>query len=275
MKRLYAAFALIIIASGYSAASTFNADTVAVSTISGLSNSNGITFSSYVYFSDGSSLTLQGAGGYVTTNSSVIASAYFGDGSHLTSAGDTLLAATQTFSGANTFLSSFTVQSMGNQIIISTSNSTSNILISSSGAISFYPSLHNSSSTIVPQANSTNPNLGPCVAGSTLTITTTGGRVEAEFSGITGNDSGGGGAAPMSILQDGQFARDMSSSRALVYSDYGFASIGGATFSYLFDAPAPGAHSYCLTIGDASGTQVTLVNSAGLATNLFFVKEIK
>lgn len=62
-----------------------------VSTIGGNPSSNGINISSYVYVVSGASVTLQGAGGYLTTSSSVTASAFFGNGANLTSIGTAAL----------------------------------------------------------------------------------------------------------------------------------------------------------------------------------------
>ena len=85
-----------------------DADTIYVSTIAGPAYSNGIALSSSVYFTPGSSLTLQGAEGTITTASSVTGSAFLGDGSHL--AGIALLNSSNTLTWVNIFTSIFTVQ---------------------------------------------------------------------------------------------------------------------------------------------------------------------
>jgi hypothetical protein len=128
--------------------SILSADAIQVSTIAGQTNSNGIVFSSDVFIAAGSSLTLQGSGGYITSQSSITAAAFFGDGSALT--GIATLSSTQTWSKSNIFNSSFTIQSGARQIVISTSVSVRNILIDVNGATSFFPELHNTTSTIDP-----------------------------------------------------------------------------------------------------------------------------
>ena len=253
--------------------STVRLDTLLVSTISASSNSGTITIASAASITSGGSLNLSGSGGYIIGASSIIASAFFGDASHLS--GLAIENATQTWTGANTFLSTFSVRSNGRQIIFSTGSTTNNILLDQNGNISFYPSLHNSSSTVIPQGSTTDTTFGPCLAGSTLTITTSGGRVEVLFSGTIINITGGsfGNPAAASFLQDGQFARNLSPTIAIVR---GGAGIDVGPFRYLLDAPSPGVHSYCLTLAaPAGGGGTTSINETANFTNFFYVNEIK
>jgi len=259
-------------------ASEISVDTLYVSTVVG--QLGGIRISSNVFFTSGSSLTLSGATGNITTASSVTTSGFFGDGSHLTGISPIVLTSTQTFNGAVTFTSSFTIQSHGRQIILSTSSTVNNIAISSTGALSFYPNLHNSSSTSIPNTTITTTQLGTCVTGSTLTIQTSGGRVEAEFSGLIRLAQPAGSSATLvGILQDGQFVRNLSATKPILYGRFGSGNAqnsAGYPINYLFDAPPPGEHSYCLTVAAPDGGDgITIVNDSAVCRNIFFVKEIK
>lgn len=256
-----------------SKAGTVSADAIYVSTIGGQGSQSGIVFSTAVYFVAGASLTLQGPSGYITSSSSINATAFFGDGSHLT--GVSTLASSQIFSGANTFASSFTVRSNGLRITLSTSSTVSNIDIDQMGTVKFYPELHNSSSTIIPNATTTNQYCGPCVLGSTLTITTTGGDVEISFSGVLGT---GERIAAINFLQDGQFVGDLGADAVIgKMSSNGNSDSEVITVHYLVGAPTSGAHSYCLSLCtnfSSSGFTATLRNDA-VNANLFSIKELK
>lgn len=249
------------------AASTASFDSISVSSVGALGD-NGITISSSVYIRNGNSLTLDGATGYITLVSSVNASAFFADGSHLN--GVASLVATQTFSGGNTFISSFTVDTGGMAISLSTSASTNNLLIGSNGTASFYPELHNSSSTTVPQAATTALTCSICVAGSTLTITTAGGNVGAVLTGYIDNSAG---TAELGLLQDGQYVGNFTSQVSVRADATPFFS--NTIFKYLVTGPDAGTHSYCLTLcrTTAVGT-ATLYNDSANA-NIFFVEELR
>lgn len=264
--------------------SDITSDSMTAGTIAGQSTSNGMTFSSFVYISAGSSVTLQGSGGYITNSSSITASALFGSGAQINGAG--VLFATQTHSGANEFVSSVTIQSGGRAVIFSTSATTNNISLNAQGAISFYPELHNSSATTVPDITVTNNTFGPCIAGSTITITSTGGRIELNFTGsFYGGAGGGGSRCGLNVLQDGDFISGLSSTVGItsIGFDSGTSYAAATPFSYLITAPSAGTHSYCLAIARLSGgSDCTLVNSlgrpplgSGSARNQFYVKEIK
>ncbi len=252
-------------------------DIAIISTIGTQSASDSIYFSSAIFLTSGSSLTLQGANGHITTGSSVTASTYRGDGSNLTGTGGIVLTATQTFSGATTFYSSFTVRSNGREIGLSTTTSANIISISSAGAIIFAPTLHNSTATTIPAATTTNSALGPCLSGSTLTIVTTGGQVEAQFSAFITNPNTSSTTA-VGILQDGQFVSDMSSTKPLMRGSSGAPSARAAylnTFSYLFTPGTPGAHTYCISLAAPDGGDAAITNAQGVVRNFFFLKELK
>jgi hypothetical protein len=246
-------------------------DSAATNRIYGASSS--IAISSPIYIAAGSSLTLQGANGSIVSGSSISASSFFGDGSNLT--GILSLSSTQTFSGSIIFQSSVTVQSGGRAIILSTGPSMANIQISPDGAISFYPGLHNSSSTIVPLATATNTHLGPCV--STITITTTGGAIEAIFSGEIQNDAASPDAR-LSFLQDAHFPPELVSGTndkaigGFVNTTTWPAIFMTTKMRWLFDPPSPGQHSYCLTMAAFNGGTTTLLDRTA---NIFTIREIK
>lgn len=252
-------------------------DALAISSIAG--RDGGIWISSSIHFGIGSSLTLQGAGGYFAGQSSVNAGAFFGDGGGLS--GIAKVGSSQVFAGANVFASSFSVASGGRQIVLATGTLTNNLTITPSGIAIFVPELHNSSHAIIPAAGTSASRLGPCVAGSTLTITTTGGRVEVILAATIANTFGSTGT--VSILQDGNFMNGFSPDVGLYGINVG---VQGTAFvspiDYLLEAPSPGAHSYCVTIANPRGVgSVFLINGGvivsgdGRASNLFYVKEIK
>lgn len=279
MRLIYSAIASALLTMSPAAhAGTVATDTIFVSTIS--SQSDGVSFSSYVYVAPNSSVTLQGSSGHITTGSSITASAFFGDGISLT--GIVRLASTQTFIGGNTFVSSFTIQSSGQQIIFSTGTNANNISISSAGAISFYPQLHNSSRTTIPEFSTTLSTFGPCVTGSTLTITATGGRIELNFNGsFTGSFADPGPFYKVNILEDGQFVIGLSSTVGIASDGFALGPLFHDTqaFMYILNGPRWGLHSYCLTLANIINQTLTLTNRSGLESNgsrnIFFVEEIK
>jgi hypothetical protein len=263
-------------------ASGVGADSVLFQEMKGNPTSNGIHISSPVTLVPGANLALTGGSGYILSLSSINAAAFIGDGSGVT--GIVTLSSTQTLSGANFFVSSFTVRSGGREIIISTSSVTKNIYISTNGAVSFFPKLHTSNAVVIPEASTGNSFLGWCVPGSTISLTTSGGKVNVSFSGqLQGTVPS---ATPpnypqISFLQDGQFVNNLSSAAGVALGIGTQLSLSETvSFSYLIDDPAPasGGHTYCLTIGQTSDSpvsgQVRLMNGAR-TTNLFFVKEIK
>lgn len=255
-------------------ASIAEGTTVSVGTVA--ANGTGITISSRVYLSPNSQLTLQSSGGYITTTSSITGSSFWGDGTNLSGVG--LLSATQTFSGANSFSSSFTARSGGRVLVISTSATMDNIRINSSGESSFYPELHNSSSTTFPLFSTTNNSFGPCVTGSSLTIQTSGGVVEVVIQttvSISSDGICGGWNAGINFLQDGQFVGDLSSGYGpgFISPSSCDASVKSVRISYLL-TPSAGLHSYCLTVSAIGGVHATTVGQS-VAANMFYVKELK
>lgn len=252
-------------------ASVIATDTLTVSTVAGLPGGSGVTFSTSVHLAGGANWTLRGGGGYLLSESSITASAFFGDAGALTGTSEGILGATQTFTGGNTFLSSFTVQSGGREIVFSTGSESSNLLIDQAGYLSFRPELHNSSATVVPEFVTTAFPMGTCALGSTITITSSGGRIEVTFVGVVD-----GALEPaVSFLQDGLFVNDLTPLTAIGKAQANRKIPGG--FAYLIDAPAPGIHFYCLVIGRTSNTvtAATKLYNDAFHGNLFYVKEIK
>jgi len=245
-------------------------DSAAVNTITAQAPSNAIFFSSAISILNGSSLTLQGAGGYVSTVSSINASAFFGDAGQLSGAGKII--SSQTFSGGNTFTSSFTVRSGGREIILSTSTSINNVYISPEGVLGFYPAIHNSSRTAgIPQYFTNNTTLGPCVPGSTITITTTGGQIEVNFAGSVTSAS-----ATITVLQDGQFINGLSATKGVnsyLSANPETTTFFPASFSYLLNSASAGVHTYCLSLAALGSSGATF--EEGVMTNIFYVIEVK
>jgi hypothetical protein len=273
---------------GNSSASNLGADNANVNIIASQTTATSISISSHVHLSPNITATLQGPLGYVTSRSSINASSFWGDGRLLS--GTINPSADVTFSGSNTFLSTFSVQSGGREIILSTSATTKNIDISSTGIILFSPELHNSSATAIPEFTTTNQNLSTCITGSTLTITTSGGRVELLFSGIITSTSPTNSTQQFALgfLQDGSPITGQDSHKGIIHYSGGFYQSGSAaSFRYIVSAPSSATHSYCLSIAavPSTGGSVTLLDSSGLENplafgpatgrNFFFIKEIK
>lgn len=251
-------------------ASEIVADVLEVSTISTPAPSPGIQFTGSAVFH--SSLTLQGSGGYVTGQSSVTASAFFGDGSQIEVVA--VLSSTETFSGGVTFGSTISIQSGGREIVLST-GSTANLKIAVDGQTSFYPELHNSTYTTIPYATTSATTFGSCVTGSTVALTTAGGSVEVRFTGILRNTTLSA-TATLTMLEDGAFLPGLSSTKGIVRSN--FAPSEGAydvgPFAYLLE-PAAGLHSYCISIAAPDGGTTELGETTFDFRSFLFVKELR
>lgn len=132
--------------------------------------------------------------------------------------------------------------------------------------------MHNSSSTVLSGYSTTSTGFGPCITGSTLTITTSGGRVRLTFTGAT--SSFPSGVPRLSFLQDGQFAPSFTTGTA----------IGGNASHYLETTPYnylvavdPGQHSFCATLA-TPGAGTAILSGPGSGTpvaNQFSIMEIK
>jgi hypothetical protein len=170
-----------------------------------------------------------------------------------------------------------TVRSYAREISISTGPGTKNVALSTSGDLTFYPKLHNSSATAIPEGSTTNTNFGPCLSGSTLTITTSGGNVEAIFTAELENDDTSAGAG-VAILEDGHLPLELGpnyqkSIGGFRYSTaYGIPIKSTSKFRWLFTPPSAGVHSYCITINVGNGGTTTL---RGRTANQFSISELK
>jgi len=228
-------------------------------------------FNSSLSLTPDASLSLHGAAGYIISGSSVNASAFFGDGSQLS--GILRLSADQTWSGADTFTSSFTVQSNGGQISLSTSPTTTNISIDANGATSFSPSIHNSSSTTLPDYSTSATQWGPCVTGSTLTLTTAGGRVELYFLADLTSNSSLQGNPGISFIVDGVFPRDLTNQSG--FTEENSTIHRSASIDYLLDTLPAGQHTFCVSLSaDPSQGGTTFLSNAN-AASLFYATEIR
>lgn len=249
--------------------SEVTSDEISISTANAISGGS-ILFSSSVFFTPNSSLRLQGPTGVLESGSTITASAFFGDGSHLDAVARPT--STQTFSGANTFLSSFSIVSGGRDILFSTSPTGMNVSLSSAGLLSFYPELHNSSATSMAQFSTTISSYGPCIVGSTLTIITSGGRIELNFTGAIQAEGGIG------FLVDGIFVGDLTGDKGFTVrrndetSDY--LTVG---VSYITESLTPGSHSFCVSLASrrSGGFTTTMLTDSTAFSNQFYVKEIK
>lgn len=268
-------FALTIIFAFLEAAHAQSAtsDQVITGEIGGLQASNGVAIVSEVTLQTGSSVTLYGASGYISSGSSVNAQGFFGYEGELKNVA--VMRATQTFNAPFVFESSFTVQSNGRRISFSTSAAMENIFISQDGDVGFYPNLHNSSSTSMPEYSTTTHTAGPCVPGSTITIRTTGGRVEVNFYGTLMSTVTPNGLvkAHASFLQDGNFPLEFSSTKGIL-GDYAGSRQSTVGFTFLLESPAPGTHTYCLSIYNPFDGQSIILKNDSETSNLFYVKEI-
>ena len=182
---------------------------------------------------------IDGPGGYLQ----------FPDGTMQTSAGDVLLASTQTFTGANTFQSSTTFTG----VVSGVSNSSSTLL---------------SGGDTVTQTTFAN-----CISGSTLTITTSGGRVMVGFSGAVRHNAAGG-ANFLGYKVDGVSVYGPTIGIINIttpQNNYDF----NASFTHITGVLSAGSHSFCLDYR-VSANEGTFQNAAGLrATPQFWVQELR
>jgi hypothetical protein len=144
--------------------------------------------------------------------------------------------------------------------------------------ISFFPELHNSTATTIPQTFVTSAlSLGPCIAGSTLTLTTSGGQVELAFFGTVGFGGSATTNASLGVLQDGVFLTGFSSATAV--AQFTVVPTNGAvegSFHYLLAPPSAGEHSYCVSLaGDSAGVYIGGDSGTARFGSQFIVEEIK
>lgn len=239
-------------------------DRVGVSSISAPSIS-AVTFASDILL-NGAGMTINGA---ITGQSSMTASAFFGNGERLT--GVLSLTSTQTATAAFTFLSSFTIRSGGRRIVLSTSSSVENMVIAQDGILRFYPELHNSTSTVIQAVATTAGSAGVCI--STLTLTSAGGRLEISFTGTLASSLTEGWVG-ISFLIDGAFVGDMTAQKMFASQPSEEAGFDRSVhLNYLVSAPAPGTHNVCVSLAAPYGGTASILTAN--ATTIFWVKEIR
>lgn len=263
---------LALLTCSRAAGSEIAVDRIIASTVSAPSGGANIEFLSPL-FTIGN-VSLSESSGTVVSGSSVVAGSFDGYGAPLENIA-ILSGPDQSLSGANIFLSSLSVASGGRIISLSTGSTAAGISISQTGATTFSPTLHNASSTIIPNFSTTNPYCDIGVPGSTLTITTNGGRVELVFSGLVFNNPA---AAGMSFLVDGAFVSNLSSASVVNRYDW-HPLLVSETLRYVTDPLAKGSHSFCLTLCTNMTTNpdsfaAVLDNTSDHAT-IFYVKELK
>ena len=171
-------------------------------------------------------------------------------------AGLAYLASSQTWTGANTYNSSSVVNGLW------TLNGAGTGIHKSSAA------------TNLAQATGTNTTFGTCIAGSTVTITTTGGSpILASVMATTYNGTATS-IVSCTIQQDGAFLTGMTTTKGGPWCTSSAASeSNNCSFQMLFPAPSAGSHSYCIACRSNAGTW-TFANDANLG-NQFWVMEIK
>lgn len=128
--------------------------------------------------------------------------------------------------------------------------------------------LTRSSTTInpMPNASFTNIALGPCHSGSTLTLTTNGGKVRISVAG-----SGANSTLEMHIglLQDGAFVEGTNSTKPITSANCtGNGNPINMSFSWVTPtAPSAGSHTWCLTLRQWNGgTGYWPINGTGWMT---------
>lgn len=257
-------------------ASDLSADELSVSSISA-AGSRGIRIIAPISQLSGG-LFLSGSSGTISVESSATASGLWGDGASLSNVARQ--ASTQSFSGSNQFTSSFTVQSGGRTISLSTSSTTQNLLISQDGTVLFTPEFHNSTSTILSQFSTNVTYLGPCVPGSTLTIRTNGGRIQVVFTGAIQSSSAAPTTVAAAYLLDGALESAFTSSKGFVSDNKSVDQIGTFHFDHLSGPVAAGTHQICLTLASFNFPfTFTLRNTTSsffnYASNIFYAKELK
>lgn len=162
--------------------------------------------------------------------------------------GDVVKSATQTFTGQNTFTGSVTVSSF-------------TVL---NGGIT---GVHNSSSTVIGSYSVTQNTFSSCVTGSTLTITTNGGRVMVGFSG-NASQSANAQAMYATYKVDGVTTTSPIVKTAFTTAGYEL------NMSFLgITAPlSAGPHSFCLAIRNSGAASGTI---SGDSNNQFWITELR
>ncbi len=188
------------------------------------------------------------ATGTLVVGSSITASAFFGDGSHLTGvSGNALLTSTQTWSGGNTFTSSITTVGQ----------------------------IHNSSATVnklnagQTWTNTTFDGIG--IAGSTITVATLGGSIVYHYNGSCRNSDTNETVA-LAVYQDGSLVSPQTSTLgAVAMTNVTGAIVMNCSFAFYIRNPSAATHSYYMAGRVSAGTGSLTTASVGQA----WVEELK
>ena len=210
------------------------------------------------------SLNMSGSTSTIFSASSITASAFFGDGSHLTGlvTGSAVLAATQTFSGINTYTSTsvFSGQAIFKSVV------------------DFSGSYGSTFTTLTAQYNASNWSLGPCITGSSVTlvfVSTHAANIQLNGGSVQSWSDSNSGA--LNFEADGSFFDGWSASNVIYYPTYSVASrtYWPLNINYTTNKKfPPGSHTFCVTIiSDAAGPRgldCSTGNGLGLTTHCNF-----
>ena len=221
-------------------------------------------------------LTLSGASAFINTQSSVNASAFFGDGSHLTDVpmSPQTLAALEDVAASTAALESAKVDRAGDTMTGALTVSGASVTASAFfGDGSHLTGMVISSYTAVPNTVLTNTAFGVCFATVTL-MTTAGATLSITYQGIASN-SNPGQEVLVSVLMDGAFIHTPTigalaagnSASANDHDNVGF------VHEHSLEESASGTHSFCLTARVTANTG-TLHNDANYFSR-FGVREYR
>lgn len=138
---------------------------------------------------------------------------------------------------------------------------------------------------LTDEYTNTGTNMGPCIAGSTVTLTTSGGPVEISFDFSQAQTAGGGGTR-VQVLMDGNWIDDFGASESMapMSRESGGSSVQLFPTLLLYrtnSPPSAGSHGFCVTFErNAGGTSyITCKKSGAFAEGpkkcLFSVRELK
>lgn len=125
----------------------------------------------------------------------------------------------------------------------------------------------------LPQISITATAFGPCIAGSTLTITTTGGPVMMSFSATVQNGNLQANTV-VGVLMDGAFLGGETTAIGYWSAMTAIINTGGPVggITYTRTAPSAAAHSFCVVVRVDQGTSSF---STGLISPSWSVQETK
>ncbi len=258
----------------------------------------------------GSPATTLDVRGNAVFNSSVTASAFYGDGSNLTgiSGSGVTAASSPTWSGSHTFLNTVTVSTT----LVSNSSVTASAFFGNGSALTglagesnTYASSKTFTTNVLMQASATASGFfgngsaltGLPVAQTTVTYNLTGATTETttfkvcyasgtlttngssliqvHYSGSITNSGAAGTYCILNIMQDGAFISPYTSTVGMGASVNGAAGgFGNATMTRIFPAPSAGSHSWCLSMISPFGTTCTFTYASAHG-NEFGVTELR